>query len=356
MARYHINPKTGDPALCRAKIKCPFGNFESDHYDSKESARTAYEERQDALIRVREEFSQEMTDVVSSLEVSHGEYYLPRGVYSHINRHVQFEYFTRNFIKNRFEEIASSSTSLSEEFVSVYSRDSLRDVENPDVEDPEFWAAHFDRVTQKLSAHTASGKTHPIPDNCDIHGPAGAVGSPKVAESLVSVLKELEEDDIYEVQELGEDSNTLTEYADLQLEASGFEYLGQGVEQVSFVHSETGVVWKIPFGRWRGEGSKEVMKNAMIGQETFPKSVGLRHAKTSGYVRDGITVVAQERVDGNQLELSREQHALLNLAGHSDTGEGNHGTDEDGTIVAFDTLGTVWEDLDEYELSGVTEV
>lgn len=43
MARYHINPLTGNPAICSAKIKCRFGGMEHDHYDSKEEAREAYE-------------------------------------------------------------------------------------------------------------------------------------------------------------------------------------------------------------------------------------------------------------------------------------------------------------------------
>lgn len=45
MARYHINPRTGDPGVCSARISCPYGSLESDHFDSKEAARAAYEER-----------------------------------------------------------------------------------------------------------------------------------------------------------------------------------------------------------------------------------------------------------------------------------------------------------------------
>jgi hypothetical protein len=43
MARYHLNPQTGDPGICRAKKNCPFGDMKSEHYDSKRSARAAYE-------------------------------------------------------------------------------------------------------------------------------------------------------------------------------------------------------------------------------------------------------------------------------------------------------------------------
>lgn len=43
MAKYHISPKTGAPASCRASKKpCPIGG-ESDHYTTKEEARAGYE-------------------------------------------------------------------------------------------------------------------------------------------------------------------------------------------------------------------------------------------------------------------------------------------------------------------------
>ena len=45
MARYHINPKTGNPGICRAKSSCPFGDLTADHFDSPEAARAAYEKR-----------------------------------------------------------------------------------------------------------------------------------------------------------------------------------------------------------------------------------------------------------------------------------------------------------------------
>lgn len=42
MARYHINPKTGNPGACNAQHACPFGGAE-DHYSSEEKARAAFE-------------------------------------------------------------------------------------------------------------------------------------------------------------------------------------------------------------------------------------------------------------------------------------------------------------------------
>ena len=43
MAKYHINPKTGNPGVCRAQEgKCPFGAAD-EHYSSPQEARLAYE-------------------------------------------------------------------------------------------------------------------------------------------------------------------------------------------------------------------------------------------------------------------------------------------------------------------------
>ncbi len=45
MAKFHINPKTGEPGQCRAEKQCPFGGDEA-HFTSKEAARQAYEAAQ----------------------------------------------------------------------------------------------------------------------------------------------------------------------------------------------------------------------------------------------------------------------------------------------------------------------
>lgn len=42
MAKYHINPETGVPGLCKAEKQCRFGGNEA-HYSSSEDARQAFE-------------------------------------------------------------------------------------------------------------------------------------------------------------------------------------------------------------------------------------------------------------------------------------------------------------------------
>jgi hypothetical protein len=45
MAKYHVNPKTGDPGSCRAtKGNCPFAS-DDEHYTSKEAAHEAFEKK-----------------------------------------------------------------------------------------------------------------------------------------------------------------------------------------------------------------------------------------------------------------------------------------------------------------------
>lgn len=46
MARYHINPETGEPGLCSATRACPFN---SEHYDEASEARAAYELSQETF-------------------------------------------------------------------------------------------------------------------------------------------------------------------------------------------------------------------------------------------------------------------------------------------------------------------
>lgn len=54
MANYHINPETGDPGVCRARTKCPFGDIQIDHFTSKKEARDYYELEQNLLEQVKQ--------------------------------------------------------------------------------------------------------------------------------------------------------------------------------------------------------------------------------------------------------------------------------------------------------------
>jgi len=42
MAKFHIDP-AGNPGLCRATKRCPYGSLENDHFSSEAAARKSYE-------------------------------------------------------------------------------------------------------------------------------------------------------------------------------------------------------------------------------------------------------------------------------------------------------------------------
>lgn len=49
MLKYHLSPKTGNPGVCKAKYKCAFGDIETEHYESRELARQAYEQKMQSV-------------------------------------------------------------------------------------------------------------------------------------------------------------------------------------------------------------------------------------------------------------------------------------------------------------------
>lgn len=58
---YHINPKTGEAGLCKAKTKCPFGGVE-EHFTSAEAARADYEDRQTKRMEVERVVGKELEE------------------------------------------------------------------------------------------------------------------------------------------------------------------------------------------------------------------------------------------------------------------------------------------------------
>ena len=64
VARYHINSK-GEPGVCKAQQACPFGDA-SEHYDSPEAAREAFEA--DAGVEHLHGLSREAEEDFGSLE------------------------------------------------------------------------------------------------------------------------------------------------------------------------------------------------------------------------------------------------------------------------------------------------
>lgn len=67
MARIHINDQ-GNPGICHAKVKCPFGDMLTEHFDSKEEALLAYEKRnKDAEIPLSLSMSQIQNEIMGEV-------------------------------------------------------------------------------------------------------------------------------------------------------------------------------------------------------------------------------------------------------------------------------------------------
>ena len=62
MAKYHINPNTGNPGKCHAFFRCPFGSAH-EHYSSAEEARSAYEAAMTPTAPVASKNTTELTKV-----------------------------------------------------------------------------------------------------------------------------------------------------------------------------------------------------------------------------------------------------------------------------------------------------
>jgi hypothetical protein len=43
LVRYHVDPATGNPGICRASIKCPFGILPVAHRDTPAEVRALFE-------------------------------------------------------------------------------------------------------------------------------------------------------------------------------------------------------------------------------------------------------------------------------------------------------------------------
>lgn len=80
--RYHISPRTGAPAYCTAKERCPFGDMEKDHFSTKEEARAAYEERMSSKsLPSFERGRVHVTPLPPGIKQSGNSFVVPAGVY-----------------------------------------------------------------------------------------------------------------------------------------------------------------------------------------------------------------------------------------------------------------------------------
>lgn len=71
--KFHINPTNGEPGRCSARVACPFGDLEGDHYSTAAEARAAYErvmetEAQASRLEAAQERERELRATLSAQE------------------------------------------------------------------------------------------------------------------------------------------------------------------------------------------------------------------------------------------------------------------------------------------------
>lgn len=73
MRKFHIHPVTGNPGICNATQKCPFGD-ESEHYSTEEEARRAFESKQNGSFNDKEKASLRLQELIDNGASSKLEY------------------------------------------------------------------------------------------------------------------------------------------------------------------------------------------------------------------------------------------------------------------------------------------
>ncbi len=122
MARYHINPHTGNPGVCRAKNNCPYGNLETEHFDSQEAARAAYESGQldSAFATLRKTTAQVVDEVLANAtslggnlqkKLSHIEKNLEAEARRVVELNPDADYTNFDHLARRYESLAESAPS-----------------------------------------------------------------------------------------------------------------------------------------------------------------------------------------------------------------------------------------------------
>lgn len=113
---YHLSPSDGNARPCSAKTSCPYGDLTNDHYTTPESARQAYEAKQEAFPAPLDPktFAKSMEEKYPGIEVSlnfsHGGYAVLHGV--RVPKGQQCQGVGTAFMKDLIEQADSSGWAL----------------------------------------------------------------------------------------------------------------------------------------------------------------------------------------------------------------------------------------------------
>src|SRR5690606_16781883 len=101
MAKYHIDP-AGNPGLCRATKRCPFGDLTQDHYESEPMARKAYEIENTMRLLSLDDATKNILDEVGPRQ-------LPNRAWATLRRAIEDDRFTMH-------SLDTANAALSEEW------------------------------------------------------------------------------------------------------------------------------------------------------------------------------------------------------------------------------------------------
>ena len=339
-AIYHVNPSTRKSGVCRAAKKpCPFG-AEAKHFQSKDEASAWVERFELRMAKTQATFGRNVSKIFSSLKPGPYGYRMP-GAVEPFPKIVDPGRWLVRYVGFVLEK--AQGLKLSEEELAPHLRDAMGEASDFTLTSPIFWEELYERVYQK--ATTPAKGTTPVPGgDYALYGRGEPVGSLATAGAFAEVISRYSARDVRSRLESEEDAVE-------DFRKAGFTLMGWGEEQVAFYHRGSNTVWKTPKCTIPGENSMAGVRDQVIGADSFPELGTIRHARTSGYQVGGFPMVAQEHVQAVPARaLTSREQLVLNLAGHDDVVK-NYTVEGDGTLVAFDTLGSFWEDGPSYPLT-----
>lgn len=332
MPRYHIT-KAGNPGVCKAKHRCPLGDMEADHYDSKEEARSAFE------------LKQENEDLLAAFKKSE-----TLIVEEGANLREELDtYFVGGFGSFDDDEVAYSEL-FDEEPVSLSPL--IRMISTPGSVDE----AAFARLEEAYGDDLYVGRYS------SWAGPAGERGGELMQEAAEEIVFEMSPGgefappiDFYDEESLR--YNTLEEPEEARY--GSFLLLGSGASKNAYLHEPTGLVYKIPNAQsaaeWSDQEAKDQRGMVILDQKAYAgldeeklAQDGFEYAPTyflqvkDGYDRP-VPVVVQPYLSPEEYEpysLTVEERAKLHRRYYLDDLKAANirRRKSDGKIVLFDCL------------------
>lgn len=315
---FHLNPETGNTSRCQAKTSeaCPFHGYLISHSEDEREVARSYEKLQEGHWLAALGFAAEVTESDTP----------PTAVWGLLSK-----------FRSLYLESTQRDFQPSEERLLLYSREVVRGMA-PELHpsSPQFWQKWYLGMAQQ--ADLDFGKPKRL-DLAHVQGSVYRIGTDANAQELLFMA----EAEWRNSQGIEDYKNRLIARLAQNVE---LKFIGSGVESLVFLDQNQGVVWKFPVAH--EPDSADYVKNTLIAVKDFPEMPGMRHAATTGYFESGLGgVLAQEYLPlkaerrPNQSEFPR-----LIFAGHDDFNTDNFATDDEGMLVAIDTCGHVWDDLD----------